>query len=131
MKTCRQFDPEAVVFFRVKIEGSWDTFYLYLRSVPSVSPRFAWGSLAGVTGSRGWVQLVLVSCFLIAANQHLGNSSLMSLLRCSSAGVMWKWRASLSGSLQGVWTRPVRHTVANALAAMSLASVRMCFTMFT
>ena len=45
--------------------------------------------------------MVLVSCFLRAAIQHLGISSPASLLGHSSAGVMWVWRTSLSGSSPG------------------------------
>ena len=48
-----------------------------------------------------WRSLVLASCFLKAAIQHPGISSPVSLLRHSSAGVMWMWRTSIFGSSPG------------------------------
>ena len=49
----------------------------------------------------GPARLVVPSCFLRAATQHPGSSSPASLLRRSSAGVIWMWMASLSNSSLG------------------------------
>ena len=49
----------------------------------------------------GPARLVVPSCLLRAATQHPGSSSPASLLRHSSAGVIWMWMASLSNSSLG------------------------------
>ena len=49
----------------------------------------------------GPARLVVPSCLLRAATQHPGSSSPVSLLRRSSAGVIWMWMASLSNSSLG------------------------------
>ena len=49
----------------------------------------------------GPARLVVPSCLLRAATQHPGSSSPASLLRRSSAGVIWMWMASLSNSSLG------------------------------
>ena len=65
---------------------------------PSVGVRLVW--------------LMMLFRLLRAATQHPGSSGPVSLLRHSSAGVMWMWIVSLSNSSLGVcpfqlWLRPI------------------------
>lgn len=66
-----------------------------------------------------WHSLVLISCFFKASIQHFLISNLVSLLRRSSAGVIWMWSGSSPGHL------PLSTTVASS-HLMEWRSLQAC-----
>ena len=95
-KSCQHFDRVAPVFFRVKIMRSGNVSFLCLRVASSVITL-----TRNLSVGVGPARLVESSCLLRAATQHPGSSSPVSLLRRSSAGVIWMWMASLGSSSLG------------------------------
>ena len=92
------FRPDALVFFRAKLDVSTRAFNFLSTHKPSL----------GVTRSHALPPEVAVrspvDCALTAlqcGHPTLGNSLPPSLLRRSPAGVLWMWMASFSRSSSG------------------------------
>ena len=95
-KSCQHFDRVAPVFFRAKIVRSGNVSFLCLRIASSVITVH----VQSVSGCRTCsVGRVLLSSQ--GSHPASRSSSLVSLLRRSSAGVIWMWMASFGSSSLG------------------------------
>ena len=83
------FQLNAPVVIRVKVKEVWTNITIY-------SPMHYWGYTSLEVKGR-W-ELLLLPCLLITAVQQPGTSSPPSLLKHSSEGVIWMYRASFTSS---------------------------------
>ena len=98
------FRPDALVFFRTKVEVSTRAFNFI------ATHSHHWVSLEATLCHRNLrfgCQLTVPSLHFDVAIQHLGIPFSPSLLRHSPAGVLWTWMAYFSRSSSGRLARSI------------------------